>query len=112
MRGPTRVRLPAARHRREWSKTLTVLVLIPYLAALWEACAFVPALFSREAYSDSVTLMLGILGAAAAPVAVVYGFYFWKAKAENLVKLARQMKQEGVCDDVAGRVVDTDEIGG
>ena len=96
----------------EWSKVLTVLVLVPYIAVIILAVFIATSLLATGEADGCVSVIQALLAFVAAPLAVAYGFYFWKSKAENLVKLAKDLKHAGVSDDITEEIVKTDEIGG
>jgi hypothetical protein len=99
-------------HLKEWSKLLTFFILLPYIAVLLLGITLVILLFTAKAYEQSVIALAALFGYVAAPFGLVYSFYFWKAKAENLVKIAHNLKAGGVSDEVAAGVVNTQNIGG
>ena len=101
-------RSPYPNKHFEWSKLLTVLVLVPYLAVILLA-AYVSIKMLLAGYSsDAADVIQYLLVFVAAPLAVAYGFYFWKAKAENLVKCAKELKSAGIADDVAEEIVNNE----
>jgi len=63
------------------------------------------ALFRRGEAESCVSIMQALLTFVAAPLAVAYGFYFWKARAENLVKCAKALRQSGVADEVTQEII-------
>jgi len=95
-----------------WSKLLTVCILAPFLGVIGLAAALAIGMYRADQADASVALMQALLAFVAAPSAVAIGFYFWKAKAENLVKLARILKINEIDNDIAARVIDADEIKG
>ncbi len=96
----------------EWSKLLTVFGILVITWAIVAGIWMIIRLLAAEAYDQAVTLYLGIIGIVTIICGVIFGFYFWKAKAENLVKIAKDLKAHGVSDEVAHDVVNTNEIGG
>lgn len=50
--------------------------------------------------------LLEILTCVSSPVAVAYGFYAWKSKAENVIKMSRDIKKEVEKDTKKGINVD------
>lgn len=93
----------------EWSKALTLLILAPFFGVTVLAARLSHALFETGAPSDSVALMQALLAFVAAPTAVALGFYFWKARAENMVKIAKQMQRDEICDDIARDILNKGE---
>ena len=96
----------------EWSKLLTVFGVLVITWAIITGIWMLIRLLKAEAYDQSVTLYLGIIGIVTIICSVIFGFYFWKSKAENLVKIAKDLKANGVSDEVASGVVNTNQIGG
>ena len=89
----------------EWSKLLTVLVLIPYGLVIMAGLFLLAILILRGQYEPVVNLFLGLIGFVATPLGIAYAFYFWKSKAENLVKCAKELKQSGISDEVTGEII-------
>jgi len=50
-----------------------------------------------------------LLTFVAAPTAVAIGFYAWKAKAENAIKLAKDMKEADIDAEVQKEVLDKND---
>lgn len=97
---------------RSWSKILTVLILVPYLLLICLSITLIAALIVSFQYDAAVTMSQALLIFVAAPTSIVIAFYFWKSKAENLVKIAMSLKENNIDNDIAGRIIDTDEIRG
>ncbi len=91
----------------EWSKILTVLVVMPYLIVIFLSIYIALKCLYMGESSNCVDIVQAILAFVSAPLAVAYGFYFWKSKAENLVKCAKELKKSGISEDVAGSILDS-----
>ncbi len=96
----------------EWSKLLTVFGIMTIAWAVITGAVVVSKLLTAEAYDQAVTLYLGVIGIITVICSTIFGFYFWKAKAENLSKIAKDLKRCDVSDEVAQSVVNTNEFGG
>lgn len=68
------------RKKKEHSKLVTMILLVNVLAMEWAA------LYAMIRAGDLTALNFFITGANAA-LSIVMGFYFYKAKAENTIKL-------------------------
>jgi hypothetical protein len=76
---------PKAKTRAEFSKILILLVMATYFVGVFVGVKLV--------FMD--TTQLGVLLAfIGTPTAAAIGFYCWKAKAENLVKIKRCSPRE------------------
>lgn len=93
----------------EWSKALTALILVPFLGVIGLAAYLALALYRAGVPAESVSLKQALLAFVAAPTAVAVGFYFWKARAENLVKLTKTMHAEGFCPEIITEIIKTKE---
>lgn len=96
----------------EFSKILTILVLLPYYLIIALGVLVVFKMVEADQYDPVVTLMAALFGAVAVPVGIVNGYYFWKSKAENLAKIAKDLKECGVDDGVTTEVINTEQING
>jgi uncharacterized membrane protein len=96
----------------EWSKILTGFGLLAIIWAIIVGHWLIVQLLAASAYEQTVTLYLGVLGIVTIFCGVIVGFYFWKAKAENLVKIAKDLNKCGISDDVAGKIIETNQITG
>ena len=80
------------RKKREFSKSLMAAVMITYfigvIVGTWAVVTVILGL--KELYDQSI--IIGVLtayfGLLAAPVGVAIGFYGWKSKSENVIKIA------------------------
>lgn len=79
--------------KREFSKIMAVIAIVMWLAINIFGMVMVVVTL------DTTPLMY-IIGSVDAVVAVVLGFYFWKAKAENQIKLKKEY------GDLAKEIID------
>jgi len=86
-----RARETEKRHKIEFSKLILALVLIPY---------FYAAYIGGEVVRGDTSLLPLYLGFIAAPTSAAIGFYTWKAKAENVVKIKRAYPEETTRFDI------------
>lgn len=93
----------------EWSKTLTFLILMPFLGVIGLAAYLAYQMYKTGTPAESVSIMQALLAFVAAPTAVVVGFYFWKSRAENLVKLTKTMTREGICKEAITEIINKGE---
>lgn len=83
------------KRKKEFSKIVLGAVMISYTITL--VYAYIITAFNPDNLGELLTFV-------GAPTAVAIGFYAWKAKAENVVKLnSNEIKQkfiESECDDI------------
>ena len=88
--------------KAEFSKIVLGSVMLLYFAG---------AIFGGYIVMQDSSLLPELLAYIGAPTAVAIGFYAWKAKAENVLKIARSKKMDTktkkqVIDAVTGRLQD------
>lgn len=69
----------------EFSKLVLGAAVVTWLAG---------AVFGVMIVSEEHGLLGELLAYIGAPAATAYGFYYWKAKAENIVKIPKMFEQE------------------
>ena len=97
------------RPRREWSKVLTVAILLPYLGGIALALAGAAWMIVKHDYAAATALLQAAIVSTAALAAIVYGFYFWKARAENRLKIAQAAKACGLSEDLTKDIITKEE---
>ena len=85
--------------RREFSKVVLGAVMILYFAG---------AIYGAVIVWQDSSLLGELLAYIGAPTAVAIGFYAWKAKAENVIKISQAVQDR----DVLQAAVNQDESGG
>lgn len=88
--------------KREFSKILLAAVIVTYFGV---------TVFAIFVVQENPELLGELLTFVGAPTAVAIGFYAWKAKAENVLKIAKSKKMDTktkkqVIDAVTGRLQD------
>jgi arginine exporter protein ArgO len=88
--------------KAEYSKIVLGSVMLLYFAG---------AIFGGYIVMQDSSLLPELLAYIGAPTAVAIGFYAWKAKAENVLKIAKSKKMDTktkkqVIDAVTGRLQD------
>jgi hypothetical protein len=73
--------------KREFSKVVLGAVMILYFAG---------AIYGAVIVWQDCSLLGELLAYIGAPTAVAIGFYAWKAKAENVIKISAAVEDEGV----------------
>lgn len=95
------------RRKCEFSKVILGAVMIVY---------FTTTIFSYFVTADNPEQLGELLTFVGAPTAVAIGFYAWKAKAENIIKISspKQIKEKFIeteCDDIVTGTDNTDDSG-
>ena len=76
--------------KRETSKVLVASILI--------YCGVLGALVVVGWVINDLNDAAGVLAALFVPVGIALGFYFWKAKNENVIKFGKHMTKEDLSD--------------
>lgn len=92
------------RKKTEFSKTLFLVLFIE------QSVIILAVLFNmiRMGTTEGIEY---IFAPVAAQVATAVGFYYWKAKAENMLKIKKEMKEEGIDDNSEINISDSIEPG-
>lgn len=75
--------------RLEFSKLIMLAVMVTYFYGVHVGAGIV------RAYPEYLPAYLAYIGA---PVGIAIGFYAWKARAENIIKLGGKVEQAGTMD--------------
>ena len=67
----------------------------------WFAGAVYGAVIVNEEHAQLGELLAYI----GAPAATAFGFYYWKAKAENVIKIPKQLEQEKMPKSMKERII-------
>ena len=86
---------------------LTIIMFIFCGVAIWGV--YLVQSFSNSSAEYCASMFGALLTFVAAPTAVAIGFYAWKAKAENAIKLAKDMKEADIDAEVQKEVLDKND---
>ena len=80
----------------EFSKIILALVIMSYFAGLGFGMHIISAVLRSGDVAYIATSLCGLFSYIGAPVAVAIGFYSNKAKAENIEKIRKDSRGEGI----------------
>lgn len=69
----------------EFSKLIMLIAILVWIAG---------GIFGSIIVHDSPDQLTGYLAYLGGPVGIAYGFYAWKSKAENVIKLTRSIEKD------------------
>ena len=80
----------------EFSKLVLGTAIVTWLAG---------AIFGAFIVIEERTQLGELLTYIGAPAATAFGFYYWKAKAENVIKIPKQLEQEKMPKSMKERII-------